>query len=224
MRKPDTDQRDKDMGKADAVFIGRRQVFRLVGSVCAIGGLAAVVSCDSRQDMAHDGASTPAAPRNLSSADFALLSRLTELIIPKTETAGALEVGVPEFIDAALTSISGVQGYADPRFAEMFGSAEAFWNNLPMLFADGLRWVDEQARVSNGKRYLELNQTQQFAQLESAYDDVDAGRLEGRRAQFLIALKNLTAEGYYTSQEGLLKELGYRGNMPHDISQEGCKP
>ena len=58
MRKPDTDQRDKDMGKADAEFIGRREVFRLVGSVCAIGGLAAVVSCDSRQDMAHDGAST----------------------------------------------------------------------------------------------------------------------------------------------------------------------
>jgi hypothetical protein len=31
-------------------------------------------------------------------------------------------------------------------------------------------------------------------------------------AQFFRALKNLTADGYYTSRPGLVQELGYNGN------------
>ena len=40
----------------------------------------------------------------------------------------------------------------------------------------------------------------------------DAGESKDPSVQFFHLIKNLTADGYYTSQIGLIKELGYSGN------------
>src|SRR5207244_3921023 len=101
--------------------------------------------------------------------------------------------------------------------------ADVFWDNPRVLFADGLRWMEEQTHTAHGKGFLELDEARQFTLLEAAYTALEAGNTLGRSAQFLRALKNLTVEGYYTSQEGLLNELGYKGNTPHGMSQVDCK-
>ena len=41
---------------------------------------------------------------------------------------------------------------------------------------------------------------------------VDNGREPGAGEKFFGLMKNLTADGYYTSQVGLVRELGYAGN------------
>jgi hypothetical protein len=50
------------------------------------------------------GARAAASPRVLDAAQFADLRALAGLIIPADDTPGAIEAGVPEFIDAALAS------------------------------------------------------------------------------------------------------------------------
>ena len=50
------------------------------------------------------GQQQPAIKQVLSQAELALLTELTERIIPKTDTPGAAEAGVPGFIDATLAS------------------------------------------------------------------------------------------------------------------------
>jgi len=49
----------------------------------------------------------------------------------------------------------------------------------------------------------------------------DAGHLDSPGPKFFGAMKNLTADGYYTSYTGLVQELGYQGNQA--LSRfEGC--
>jgi hypothetical protein len=42
---------------------------------------------------------TPAAPKNFAPDDFQLLTAVVDLIIPRTDTPGAADVGVPLYID-----------------------------------------------------------------------------------------------------------------------------
>ena len=82
--------------------------------------------------------------------------------------------------------------------------------------AEGLRYLDAQAQRLNGQsKFLALNEAQQLAILEplcEAYDRDPASTTLSRPAQFFGLIKSLTADGYYTSQPGLLDELGYKGN------------
>jgi gluconate 2-dehydrogenase gamma chain len=204
-----------EVGRIDGSdVIGRRQALQLLCSAGVAGGLATSAACHSNHGGKEGRASAAPIQHTLSEPDFALLSRLTEIIIPKTDTAGAIEAGVPEFVDAALAAAEVVAISARPDMPT---------DNLPVLFADGLRWIDEQAKTAYGHGFLELAETRQFALLESSYAAVEASTAIHRSAQFLRTLKNMTVEGYYTSQEGLIDELGYKGNTPHNIAEEGCK-
>jgi hypothetical protein len=59
---------------------------------------------------------------------------------------------------------------------------------------------------------MELSEPDQVSLLEGLFTEVEAGGAKGRGAQFLQSLKTLTVSAYYTSEVGLLKELGYKGN------------
>jgi len=85
------------------------------------------------------------------------VATLVDLIIPRTDTPGATDAHVPEFIDRKLS--------LDPALKERF--------------LTGLREFD------------------------GALKEQDA---------FSKLLKDLTIDGYYTSKEGLVQELGWHGN------------
>jgi hypothetical protein len=141
-------------------------------------------------------------------AEYALISRLADLIIPETDTAGALGAGVPEYVDRVVSLNPEHQG----------------------LMRAGLEWIDGRSRELFAERFLGVSETQQSQMLQPLSDEVDrqqraasTARSRGSVAQspaspadvpvrFFRLVKNLTADGYYTSRVGLLDELGYKGN------------
>jgi len=135
-------------------------------------------------------AALPAKPIFFSAADFETISRIADLIIPQTETPGALATGVPAYIDLIVSRNAAQQS----------------------LVSDGLRWLDEDAGRLANCRFLELSELQQLSLLQPLCEAVDGGKTQGRIIQFFALIKGLTADGYYTSQVGLIEELGYKGN------------
>ncbi len=128
-------------------------------------------------------APSPAKPSFFSPAQFRVISRIADLIIPATDTPGAVGAGVPIYIDTVVAKNQAQQ----------------------KLVTEGLAWLAQ-------KNFVDLSEEGQLAILRPLCDASDAGDLKERPVQFFNLLKNLTADGYYTSQIGLMKELGYSGN------------
>jgi hypothetical protein len=178
-------------------------------------------------------AAGPYVPAFFTPPEYATLSRLTDVIIPPTTTAGAVGAGVPEYIDRVVAA-----------------NAE----HQPLVRA-GLAWLEQQAKTRYSKDFLALAEAEHVAILQPLSDEVDRQRRDAQRQRFRTEggamvyyapvtdraqptpspaatrpalspdgadpglplrlfrlIKNLTADGYYTSRVGLLEELGYRGN------------
>jgi hypothetical protein len=201
--------------------------------------------------LAQTPALEPYTPAFFTPAEYATLSRLTDVIIPTTETPGAAAAGVPEYIDRVVTL-----------------NAE----HQPLIRA-GFAWLERQSKTRFSRDFLSLREAEHIAILQPLSDETDRQRREVLRGRFRsldsrasalaqggsldsranalaqgkavydvaitdkdspaqslsakpVALdadpalpvrffrlvKNLTADGYYTSRVGLLEELGYAGN------------
>jgi hypothetical protein len=135
-------------------------------------------------------------PRFFTAMQLQVISRLADLIIPPTETPGAVAAGVPEYMDLVVNQ-------------EL---------KLQLIFREGLAGLDttSQSRFATAS-FLQLAEAQQIEILTSLSQAAEQKRLSreivvGGDAAFFNALKSLTADGYYTSRIGLLQELGYNGN------------
>jgi len=127
-------------------------------------------------------------PRFFSAGEYALVERLTELILPTDDTPGAREAGVAEFIDFMVASDPGVQ----------------------YRFRYGLVWLEAHARRLHGKAFAELDEAPQRGLLEPlAYAARHRpGEEEGRA--FFALVREYTVMGFYTSRVGLTA-LDYPG-------------
>jgi hypothetical protein len=133
-------------------------------------------------------------PEYFSQGDYATVSRLADLIIPRTDTPGAVDAGVPHWIDR--------QVGADPK--------------LQARFKEWLATLSEQAHSAGGTEFTALTEPQQMAILQAMGGD--AGPLKGG---FFETIKNLTVDNYYRSEAGLAQELGFKGNT-FRASFPGC--
>jgi hypothetical protein len=69
--------------------------------------IATATTVDAQQHQHADPppvAAGPYKPRTLSPSEMDLVARLTDLVIPRTDTPGASDAGVPEFIDRRLSA------------------------------------------------------------------------------------------------------------------------
>ena len=139
----------------------------------------------------HTPPEQQAQPRFFNREDYQTVSRIADLIIPETDTPGAVGAGVPAYIDIIIARNTDQQ----------------------LVVADGLRWVDSEAMRIGGKRFSELSEEQQLSILEPLCEAHDANPNNlARNVQFFSLVKSLTADGYYTSQIGLMQELQYKGD------------
>lgn len=163
----------------------RREALKIIGAVgvtCAFP-FSANELYGQHVHPALEDEPAPGAPRFFTPAQLLVVSRMTDLIIPPTETPGAADAGVPAYIDLVVSGDPGLQ--------------EVFRGGLPRLDKMSAE------KFSTGS-FLELMEAQQVEILTSLSEEADKS--------FFRAIKNLTADGYYTSQIGLVQELGYDGD------------
>ena len=176
------------------------------------------------------GAGTPYAPAFFTPAEYATLSRLADVIIPPTDTPGATAAGVPEYIDRVVSAnpqhqvlmrdgLIWLDAQAKAKFTLGFGAlSEPQQASLLQPLSDD---IDREQREQQnqrfrsdaaGKRVFYVGLTDKTPPLRPEPAPA-AGQSDPRLpAKFFRLIKNLTADGYYTSRAGLVEELGYSGN------------
>jgi hypothetical protein len=145
-------------------------------------------------------AAAPFTPKALTKPQLDTVATLAELIIPTTDTPGARAALVDRFIDNVMAN-------ARPADKERF--------------LTGLAWMDTRSTALYGKPFAGASpeqQTELLAKLapESGHADDDAPG-----APFFKAIKQLTISGYYSTQIGLMQELGDNGQLFSPMF-EGC--
>lgn len=152
-----------------------------------------------------------ASPRTLNAHQFATVRTMAELILPRTETPGATDVGAAEFIDLMLTE------WYDERDRTHF--------------SNGLADVDVRTVALFGKNLVDASSAQQAEILTALGEKMIEARDRTRDqsvasdfqpdANFYATLRELTLTAYYTSESGATQELHFE-IIPD--SHEGCAP
>jgi gluconate 2-dehydrogenase gamma chain len=118
------------------------------------------------------------------SAQRALVSALSERVIPTTDTPGAIAAGVPAFIEKMLAD------WAAPE------------DRVPILV--GLNAIEARSLQDNKVAAAQATPAQQDALLTLAMNDqIPSGSL------FFEAFRQLVITGYYTSEIGITQEREY---------------
>jgi hypothetical protein len=123
-----------------------------------------------------DGARPLAQARYLTPAQLTMASAIADRIIPRTNTPGAADVGVPAFIDLL--------------YGEFMTEAER------QLLTNGLAEVETAARSAHGASFPTLTAERQDLLLRGI-----ARADEGRDRSFFGLIRSATVLGYFTSEQ-----------------------
>jgi len=194
----------------------RRDVLKFLGSTAAISAFPREALALLEQANAKAAGSTGF--KTLGPHERETVTVIAELIIPTTDTPGAKEAGVPEFIDLLLT--------------EWYEPAEV------KEFLCGLGDVDARSKKKFSKSFVACSQEQQTELLKAM--DAEAMQYAAQQKKrvakstmppleqtkpipvhFFYTMKKLTLTGYYTAEIGFSKELG-RTIIPS--GHAGCAP
>lgn len=180
----------------DKFALDRRQLalgFATIGATLVLPGIA----------VAQVAPALSWTPTGLSLKQAATLDVVAELIIPATDTPGAREAGVPQFVDRAIAN------YCTPPNA--------------LAIREGLDRMEADAQGRYGVSFVSLKPDQQITLL-SVYDSEvapAATQSAPAKALFFPVLKDLVTVGYFTSQQGATKAVrwdpvpgAYRGCVP----------
>jgi len=164
----------------DALAPSRRTALLQLGALC---GLA--LSGDLLAAVARPRKAGP--PELLTPAELALTGVLAELIIPRTDTPGALAVGAHRTIDHLLHACATATQQAGYRA--------------------GLTRIEAVALAQAGKPFAVLPSPRQTALLHRL--DAGADPFTAADREFFRQLKGYVAFAYYTSEAGATRELAY---------------
>jgi hypothetical protein len=179
----------------------RRQALQRAGLVLGYAISAPVIAgimngCKSTPDLTYK-------PVFFTEEQAGLVSEVAAIIIPKTDTPGAKEVGVPAFIDQLIK--------------------QCYKKEDQDRFLTGLAEFDEGAKKAYGDSFLDLEPAQQKEYVkkthDAALDAAKAGTVKDK--PFILMTKELTVVGFYTSEEGASKILQY---APVPGAFHGCVP
>lgn len=143
-------------------------------------------------------------PVFLTEDQASVISQVAEIIIPRTDTPGAKEVGVPSFIDQILK--------------EVYSTDDQEW------FAQGLKEFNEGAEKSHGDVFTDLDDEDQQAFVKEVHDKAIQAELATQpapRRPFILMMKELTMLGFFTSEVGATQILQYE---PVPGAYKGCVP
>jgi len=140
-------------------------------------------------------------PRFFTAHEYATARILAELVIPRDgRSGGALDAGVPEFMDFILYENHAMQ----PQFR------------------GGLAWLDREAQDRFSREFAQLADRDRRAILDDIAWPARVRPEHAQGAAFFSAFRDLTASGFFSSEIGV-RDLRYQGNA---MVQEwrGCPP
>jgi hypothetical protein len=141
-----------------------------------------------------------------------MVAEIAEIILPRTDTPGAKDAGVPGFIDALI--------------GEVYSPEEQG------RFRKGLGEVDAETRKAYGGAFLECTPEQQTKVIKQLNNKALEGSVKGaaqgwwnagsaEERPFILQIKELTLLGFFTSEPGATQVLQYK-QVPGPF--KGCVP
>ncbi len=126
---------------------------------------------------------------------------IVDIIIPKTDTPGALEVGVPKFIESMVQDI-----YEENRQTE---------------FMEGLGEFISSVESEQGSPFIELDKETKVIIVTSLNKAAVNHTNEGVKEKFYMTVKELSVSGFCLSEAGATQVLKY-DKVPGEY--QGCVP
>lgn len=173
----------------DTNAISRREVLRRAALFAGVAMTPELLTFVAR-------AQTPAAKSYLPSTQRLLMSAAVDRILPRTDTPGALDVGVPAFLD---------------RFYGEFMTAEE-----QKLLVSALDDIEAAAKSINGSPFADLTPAQQDTVLRAV-----GKAQEGRTPSSFGLLRSTAILGYFSSEAVGKDVLNY---APVPGAYDGCVP
>ena len=141
-----------------------------------------------------------------------LIETLAEIIVPKNDTLGAKEAGVPQFMDTLIANV-----YSKEQQEKFIADLSAF---------------DADAKATFGNSFIECGAEEQLQHFEKhhaqAINDATGGGPTGwwnagtgSDKPFVLKVKELVLAGYFTSELGATQALQYN---PVPGPFKGCVP
>jgi len=124
-------------------------------------------------------------PGFFTAPEYKALTRMVDLIIPRTDTPGAGDAGVPLYIDIVV------------RLDDALGNK----------FRKGLAELDTASRGATGRAFVDAGNVAQVNMLKAMQPASAPGN------DFFETVKSMTIVGYYSSEIGLFQELHFVGNQ-----------
>ena len=146
------------------------------GLIVSVGGATALSACGGLGNIASSG-------RFYTASETALVSRLSDLIIPRTETPGAVDANVPGYLNGLMTEWASDETRSEHREALQMIAARL--DSATGNFIE----ADEDTAVSA------------LTALDTAAFD-GASNLSGYRS-----LKGFITQAYFATEEGAMEEL-----------------
>ena len=186
----------------------RRNALKLLASAASLPLLSR--EAFSLFQSVHEQLPATAALKALDPHQDATVTAIAEMIIPQTDTPGAKEARVNQFIDVIV--------------------ADWYQPEEKQAFLSGLADLDARSRTMFGKDFIDSPPPQQQLLLQALEDEIPDIRAERgapwahtfvKDKHFFYMIKQLTLMGYYTSQVGFEQELHSHIIPPRHA---GCAP
>jgi gluconate 2-dehydrogenase gamma chain len=181
--------------------IDRREALRktalLMGMAVSASALTGILQgCKATPELTYT-------PQFFTDDQARIIMEVAEIIIPKTDTPGAKDVGVPGFIDIMLK--------------------DCYKKEDQDRFIDGLTTFDEEARKAYGDSFIYCKPEQQVELVTKIHTAAIAESKENKEAvkPFILMAKELTLLGFFTSEPGATQVLQY---VAVPGSYKGCIP
>jgi hypothetical protein len=179
-------------------MLARREVLRraawvLGGVISAPAALAILQGCSAKD--APKAADWQ--PKFFKGDEARVVTAIADIILPHTDTSGALDANVPAFIDSMMDAV-----YAPDAQARFREGCAAF-----------------AAAQVDGRRFLDQDRVAQTASVKQALESALAGDAKPR--PFILMARELTLLGFYTSQPGITENMEYN---PVPTAYHGCVP
>lgn len=175
----------------------RRAAWLLGGAISAPAALAILQGCSAKKP---PGLEVLYVARFMTEGKMLdIVSEIVEIMLPKTDTSGATEVGVPAFIDTALDAVY------DQESQDRFKS--------------GFSEFEESAKAAGGKPFLEQEPAARAAFVKTSLETALSG--DHNPKPFILMTRELALLGYFSSQPGITQNMTYEA-VP--TVYHGCVP